>query len=168
MDMDEVLDCFRSSTWGWLIATAAGLGTLLLGLAGIVLVAVNVGGLGLVPLGLVAVTLVIVAVKWMANLAATYELTAERLIIRRGIIFKSIDEVELYRVKDIRIDFSLLNQIAGIGRITITSSDETTRYLDLVMPEIQKAQERREQIRRLVDTARQRRRVREIDMHEDL
>jgi uncharacterized membrane protein YdbT with pleckstrin-like domain len=165
--MDEVLDCFRSSTWGWLIATAAGLGTLLLGLAGIVLAAMNLPNVGLWPLALVAISLVIVAVKWFSNLAATYEMTAERLIIRSGIIFKSIDEVELYRVKDIRIDFSLLNQIAGIGRITITSSDETTKYLDLVMPEIQKAQERREQLRRLVDTARQRRRVREIDMHED-
>jgi uncharacterized membrane protein YdbT with pleckstrin-like domain len=165
--MDEVLDSFRSSTWGWLIATAAGLGTLLVGLAGIVLAALDVGGLGLYPLGLVAIGLAVVAVKWIRNLAATYEITNERLIIRRGIIFKSIDEIELYRIKDIRIDFSLLNQMAGIGRITVTSSDETTRYIDLVVPEIQKARERREQLRRLVDTARQRRRVREIDMHED-
>ena len=59
--------------------------------------------------------------------------------------------------------------MAGIGRITISSSDETTRDGDLVIPEIQKAQERREQLRRLVDTARQKRRVREIDMvHEDI
>ncbi len=165
--MDEVLDCFRSSTWGWLIATAAGLGTVLLGIAGIVLAAMNLPNLGLWPLALVAISLIIVAVKWFSNLAATYELTTERLIIRRGIIFKSIDEVELYRIKDIRIDFSLLNQIGGIGRITITSSDETTKYLDLVMPDIQQARERREQMRRLVDSARQRRRVREIDMHED-
>jgi uncharacterized membrane protein YdbT with pleckstrin-like domain len=165
--MDEVLDSFRSSTWGWLIATAAGLGTFLLAIAGIVLAAMNMDGLGLYPLALVAVALVIVVLKWFRNLAATYDMTAERLIMRRGIIFKSVDEVELYRIKDIRIDFSLLNQMAGIGRITITSSDETTRYMDLVMPEIPKARERREQLRRLVDTARQKRRVREIDMHED-
>ena len=165
--MDEVLDCFRSSTGGWLTATAAGLGTLLLGIAGIVLAAMNLEGVGMLPLGLLAISLIIIGVKWFSNLAATYEMTAERLIIRRGIIFKSIDEVELYRVKDIRIDFSLLNQIAGIGRITITSSDETTRYLDLVMPDVKQARERREQLRRLVDTARQRRRVREIDMHDD-
>ena len=166
--MDEVLDCFRSSTSGWLMATAAGLGTVLLGLAGIILAAMNLSGIGLLPIALTAIALVIIVVKWFANLAATYELTSERLIIRRGIIFKSIDEVELYRVKDIRIDFSLLNQIAGIGRITITSSDETTKYLDLVMPDVKQARERREQLRRLVDTARQKRRVREIDMHEDV
>ena len=39
MTMEQAQDCFRSSTGGWLIATAAGLGTLLLGLAGIVLAA---------------------------------------------------------------------------------------------------------------------------------
>ena len=164
--MDERLDSFRSSTLGWLIGTAAGLGTILLGLAGIVLVFVL--DYGLLPLALTALALVIILVKWVQNLAATFEITEERLIIRRGIIFKSVDEIELYRIKDVRIDFSLLNQMAGIGRITISSSDETTRAGDLVMPEIQKAQERREALRRLVDTARQKRQVREIDMvHED-
>ena len=167
--MDERLDTFRSSTLGWLIGTAAGLGTILLGLAGIVLAAMGVAELGLYWLALTVAALAIVLVKWVQNLAATYEMTEERLIIRRGIIFKSVDEIELYRIKDVRIDFSLLNQMAGIGRITISSSDETTRGGDLVIPEIQKAQERREQLRRLVDTARQKRRVREIDMvHEDI
>lgn len=167
--MEQPLDSFRSSTWGWLIATAAGLGTLLLALAGIVLAALDLEGIGLYPLALVALSLVIIVVKWVQNLAASYAITEERLIIRRGIIFKSVDEVELYRIKDVRIDFSLLNQMAGLGRITITSSDETTRDGDLVIPEIQKAEERREQLRRLVDTARQKRRVREIDMvHEDI
>jgi uncharacterized membrane protein YdbT with pleckstrin-like domain len=165
--MDERLDTFRSSTRGWLLGTAAGLGTLLLAIAGILLMAMDVQALGIYWLALTAAAVVIVAVKWVQNLAATYEITEERLIIRRGIIMKSVDEIELYRIKDVRIDFSLLNQMAGIGRITITSSDETTRDGDLVMPEIQKAQERREQLRRLVDAARQKRRVREIDMHED-
>lgn len=167
--MDERLDIFRSSTLGWLIGSAAGLGTILLAIAGIVLMALDVGAFGIYWLALTVVALVVVLVKWVQNLAATFEITEERLIVRRGIIMKSVDEVELYRIKDVRIDFSLLNQMAGIGRITISSSDETTRDADLVMPEVQRAQERRETLRRLVDTARQKRRVREIDMvHEDI
>ena len=169
MAMEQAQDTFRSSTGGWLIATAAGIGTILLGLAGIVLAAVDAGGYGLAPLALTAIALVIVVVKWFQNLAASYSITPERLIIRRGIIFKSVDEIELYRIKDARIDFSLLNQMAGLGRITVTSSDETTREGDLVMPDLLKAQERRELLRRLVDAARQKRQVREIDMvHEDI
>jgi uncharacterized membrane protein YdbT with pleckstrin-like domain len=167
--MEQALDTFRPSTLGWLIGTLAGWGTILLALAGIVLAALDVGGLGLYPLALVAVSLFILAWKWFENLASTYSITPERLIIRRGIFIKSIDEIELYRVKDVRIDFSLINQLAGIGSIGIASSDETTRGGDLVLREIGRAQERREHLRRLVDTARQLRRVREVDMvHEEI
>ncbi|MBV9881456.1 MAG: PH domain-containing protein [Sphingomonadaceae bacterium] len=163
--MDAPLDTFRPSTKGWLLGTLAGWGTLLLGLAGIV---ITLLGYGLYFLALTAIALLIILWRWLENMGSKYEITEERLIIRRGIVSKSIDEVELYRVKDIRIDFSLINQLAGIGRITIGSSDETTRSGDLVIAGIDRAQERRETLRRLVDAARQKRRVREIDMHEDV
>jgi hypothetical protein len=80
---------------------------------------------------------------------------------------KSIDEVELYRIKDIRMDFSLLNQWAGIGTICMVSSDETTRTGELVLRNVPKAQARREELRRLVDAARKARGVREMDMFRD-
>ena len=162
--MDAPLDTFRPSTKGWLLGTLAGWGTILLAIAGIALAAM---GYGVYFLGLVAVSLLIVIWRWFENMAAKYEITDERLIIRRGIVSKSIDEIELYRIKDIKIDFSLINQVAGIGRLTIASSDETTRDGNLVIAGIGRAQERRETLRRLVDAARQRRNVREIDMHPD-
>jgi uncharacterized membrane protein YdbT with pleckstrin-like domain len=163
--MDAPLDTFRPSTKGWLLGTLAGWGTILLAIAGIVVAAL---GYGLYFLALTAIALLIVLWRWFENMASKYEITEERLIIRRGIISKSIDEIELYRIKDIRIDFTLINQVAGIGRLCISSSDETTRSGDLVIAGIERAQERRETLRRLVDAARQKRRVREIDMHEDV
>ena len=166
--MDQALDSFRSSTLGWLIGTLAGWGTILLGLAGAV-GALIVPENGIYLLGLTVLAVVIVLVKWVQNLAATFEVTDQRLILHRGIIFKSVDEIELYRIKDVRIDFTLINQMANIGTITVSSSDETTRDGDLVIPHVEKARVRREELRRLVDSARQKRRVREIDMvHEDL
>ena len=146
--MPEVLDRFRSSTWGWLRGTLLGWLTLLLCLVG--------------------VGLVIVLIQWVRFLDVTYELTEDRLILRKGIFVKSIDEIELYRVKDVRMDFTLINQWAGIGTISIDSSDETTRGGSLVMPHIERADERREEMRRLVDAARQKRRVRELDVSSDL
>lgn len=146
--MPQTIDRFRSSTWGWLRGTLLGWLTLLLCLAG--------------------VGLLIVAWKWIANLATTYELTDDRLILHKGIFAKSIDEIELYRVKDIRIDFTIVNEWAGIGTISITSSDETTRDGPLVIHDVEDARARREKLRLLVDAARQKRRVREIDVgHED-
>lgn len=170
---EESLDTFRPSTLGWLRGTLAGWGTVLLGIAGVAgTLLASAGTIPLVgfewaPLLLLVAAVVIVIVKWVQNLAARYDLTGERLIVRRGIIMKSIDEIELYRVKDVRINFSIVNQLAGIGKITITSSDETTRGGELVLRDIERAQARREQLRRLVDTARQKRQVREIDMAHD-
>ncbi len=156
-----MIDRFRSSTWGWLRGTLAGWGTLLLVPAGIVGWLVTAAYW---PLALTGAALVIVAVKWIANLATTYELNAERLILHKGILVKSIDEIELYRVKDVRIDFTIVNQMADIGTITITSSDETTRDGALVIRDVAQARARREKLRELVDAARRQRGVREIDM----
>ena len=167
--MDEVRDTFRPSTFGWLRGTAAGIGTVLLGIAGFALMVAMAGEWGAWPLVLTGLAVAIIAVKWIESMSSKYEITPERLVVRRGIVFKSIDEVELYRIKDVRMDFSLLNQWAGIGTICLTSSDETTRTSDLVMRHVEKAQPRREEIRRLVDAARRQRGVREIDMvHEDI
>lgn len=147
--MPHTIDTFGSSTWGWLRGTIAGWLTL-----------------ALCP---VLIGFVIILVKWVQNIATTYEVTDDRLILHKGIFVKSIDEIELYRVKDVRLDFTLINQWAGIGTITIASSDETTRGGDLVIPDVEMARDRREKLRALVNTARKARGVREIDMlHEDI
>lgn len=147
--MTQIIDRFRSSTIGWLLGTLAGWGTLLLCLVG--------------------VGFLIVIWKWFENLATTYEVTEDRMILHKGIFSKSIDEIELYRVKDVRIDFTMINQVADIGTITITSSDETTRDAPLVIRDVARARARRERLRELVNNARRLRGVREIDMvQEDL
>ena len=165
--MDQMTDSFRPSTWGWLRGTAAGLGTVLMGLAGLAMLIGAAGDWSWYPLLLTGLAVLIVLWKWIQNMSAKFEITPERLIIRTGIIFKAVDEIELYRVKDVRLNFSLLNQWAGIGTVCLSSSDETTRIGELVMRHIEKAQPRREELRRLVDAARQRRGVREIDMAHD-
>lgn len=165
--MDQVQDTFRSSLRGWLLGTSAGLGTILLGVAGIVLTVAAAGNWRAWPLLLTGLALAIVLVKWTGFMSSLYQITPERLILRRGIVMKSIDEIELYRVKDIRMDYSLLNQMAGIGTICLTSSDETTRTGELAIRNVPQAQRRREELRNLVDAARRKRGVREMDMFRD-
>lgn len=133
----------------WLYGSAAGIGTALLCLVGI--------------------GLVIVLVRWLQSLATSYEVTDQRLIVHRGLIMKTVDEIELYRIKDVRLDFSLLNQMADIGTITLTSTDRTTGDTQFVLRDVPQARERREGLRGLVERARQRRGVRELDVdHEGL
>jgi len=144
--VERPVDEFRSSTRRWLLGSFAGWGTLLTCLAG--------------------VGFVIIGVRWLKNRSASYEITDQRLIIKRGILFKTIDEIELYRIKDVRLGYSLLNQMTDIGTITLTSSDRTTSGGEFTLRDIPMARDRREGLRKLVDRARQRRSVRELD-HED-
>jgi uncharacterized membrane protein YdbT with pleckstrin-like domain len=172
--MNAVIDRFRLSVVGWLLGTLAGWGTVLLTIGGfIAMLALSIaGGLDVplwAPLVLTVIGFAIIGWKMMESLSTHYELTEDRLILRRGIFVKSIDEIELYRVKDVRLDYSLVNQLAGIGTIGITSSDGTTAGNQLSLVHVARAQARREMLRNLVETARQKRRVREIDLlHEDL
>jgi uncharacterized membrane protein YdbT with pleckstrin-like domain len=165
--MDPVQDTFRSSLGGWLWGTAAGLGTIVLGLLGIALTIAVAGEWHAWPLLLTLVAVLIFGLKWLEVMSSLYQITPERLILKRGIFLKSIDEIELYRVKDVRMDYSLLNQWAGIGTICLTSSDETTRTGELTLRNVPRALQRREELRRLVDAARKQRGVREMDMFRD-
>ena len=144
---ERAVDSFRSSTNRWLLGSFTGWLTILS-------CAIGVG-------------IVIIAIRWLQNMAAAYEITDQRLIVKRGLVMKSIDEIELYRIKDVRVDFSVINQIADIGTITITSSDRTTQNMQFVLRDIPAARERREGIRKLVDRARRQRGVRELDIDED-
>jgi uncharacterized membrane protein YdbT with pleckstrin-like domain len=144
---ERAVDSFRSSTNRWLLGSFTGWLTLLS-------CAIGVG-------------LIVIAVRWLQNMAASYDITDQRLIVKRGLVMKSIDEIELYRIKDVRVDFSLVNQITDIGTITITSSDRTTGNTSFVLRDVPAARERREGIRKLVDRARRQRGVRELDIDDE-
>ncbi|MBY0582894.1 MAG: PH domain-containing protein [Sphingomonas sp.] len=142
--MEKSIAKFRSSTSRWLVGSFAGLGTLVL--------------------CVVLVGLVIIAARWLRNVATSYELTDQRLIIHSGIFNKRTDEIELFRIKDVAISYSLINQWVDIGAISIRSSDPTTANGPLVLRDIPEARALREQMRMLVNAARQARGVREIDV----
>lgn len=138
---------FRASTRRWLVGSFAGWLSLLM-----------------VPIEL---GLLLILLRWLRNVGTRYRLTDQRLIIDSGIIMKRTDEIELYRVKDVVVDYSLLNQMVDIGTISLQTSDATTRRQGYQLAGVPHARDLREQIRTLVDKARQRRRVREIDLDRD-
>lgn len=141
---EQPVDEFRGTTIGWMFGTLMGWLTL--------------------ALCFVLIGFLVLAWKFVENISASYELTTQRLIVRTGIFMKRVDEIELFRVKDVRVDFSLINQLTGIGQITLRSSDPSSQGLEFVLRDVPDARNRRETLRTLVDQARQRRRVREFDV----
>ena len=105
--------------------------------------------------------------RWWATRTTVYQLTTQRLRIRRGILTRRLDELELYRVKDYVLEQPLLLRLVGLGNLTLVSSDATTPTV--ILQAIAGAEGVRELLRNAVQTERDRKRVRELDVgaHDD-
>jgi membrane protein YdbS with pleckstrin-like domain len=90
----------------------------------------------------------------------TYELTTERLRVTHGILSLEVDDVELYRIKDIHVRQPLLQRICSLGSIVIWSSDVTLPRCRIHAQPIGVVRELREQIRLLSEDLRDRKVVR--------
>lgn len=100
--------------------------------------------------------------KWLDTKYQTYTLTTQRLRFERGVLNKTIDEIELYRIKDTQLHQTVIDRMLGIGTIEILSSDETNPRLFL--PKIGSPAGVREQLRQGVERLRLARGVREFDL----
>jgi uncharacterized membrane protein YdbT with pleckstrin-like domain len=63
---------------------------------------------------------------YLNNKLTNYTLTNQRVRIKKGILVRHEDDVELYRIKDVKSSVSLLNRFAGIGSVTIITSERST------------------------------------------
>ncbi len=144
---------FRSSTRAFLLKSGAGWLT-------IAATALTAGMAAVV-------TAPIVGFKLLNNITSKYWLEGDRLFMRRGIIFRSEEEIELYRIKDVKVSFSIIQQMFGNGNISIISSDATSNSgfeATFVIPNVEEARGIREELRARTEAARRNRGVREYDI----
>lgn len=90
--------------------------------------------------------------------ATQYEVTSERIRIRRGIMTKRTDELELYRANDTSLIEPLTLRMFGLGTIEIRTMDASnpTVYLEAVHG----ARRLREDLRKHIELCRERKGVR--------
>lgn len=63
--------------------------------------------------------------SFLGQITTNYECTSERLIIRKGILVRTEDEVELYRVIDVLQTANVLQMLVGVGTVFVKSTDQT-------------------------------------------
>lgn len=100
--------------------------------------------------------------KWLVLRNTRYELTTERLRIRQGVLNKELDELELYRVRDYRLEQPFWLRLFSLGNITLRSSD--TSHPFIVLRAIRDGESVREQIRTHVEACRVNKRVLPLDV----
>jgi uncharacterized membrane protein YdbT with pleckstrin-like domain len=89
--------------------------------AGIPPAAIAVGGL--VPL------LLGIAYTWLVRASTQYRVFEDAIEVESGILSKDIDNLQLFRVRDLGLRQSLSGRVLSIGDITITSTDRSTPHL---------------------------------------
>lgn len=99
---------------------------------------------------------------WLTTKCRVFQLTSERLLITSGVINKTTETLELYRVRDLQAVQPLLQRMFGLQTINLITSDSSTPEIcvDYIPAGLQLADKFREQI----EQARMRKRVREIDI----
>ena len=90
-----------------------------------------------------------------------YTLTDQRLKFTRGVLTRTTEDLELYRVRDTRFEQGFFERLLGLGRIRLFTTDETSP--EIVLPYIADAEGVREKIRALVEARRDAKRVRYLD-----
>jgi hypothetical protein len=76
-------------------------------------------------LGLAALVILMLLTK-MAKLKTTsYVVSADRIEWNRGILDRKVDNLDMFRVIDLKLRRSLLDCIVGIGTVTVITTDKT-------------------------------------------
>ncbi len=96
--------------------------------------------------------------KWLENRCRIYEVTTERIKVTRGVFSRQTEEVELYRVRDYRLEEPFWTRIFGLGNIVISTTDNSNQVV--VIRAIPEPDSLRDQIRKHVEVCRERKGVR--------
>ena len=99
--------------------------------------------------------------KGLETRNTVYTLTDQRRKFTRGVLSKTTEDLELYRVRDTKFEQNLWERMLGLGEIQLFTTDETTTVVSL--PYIRDAEGVREKMRALVEARRDAKRVRYLD-----
>lgn len=83
-----------------------------------------------------------------------YELTNQRLKAISGVMGRKVEEIELIRVKDVKVSQGLAERGLGIGNVTVISTDPSTP--EIVLKKIADPQKFKELIRQAAREEKQR------------
>ena len=112
-------------------------------------------GVLLLPVG---IGLLLLLRAWYLVASTRYRLTTQRLFVQTGLVAKKLEEVELFRVKDVTLDQGFVQRLLGVGTVVVLSTDDTAPRLEL--KGLLRPAETKETLRNAFRTARRREGVR--------
>ena len=116
-----------------------------------------------VPIYFIALPILFMLWNFLSIKTTVYQLTTERLKVSHGILNKKINELELYRVKDYRIEQPLHLRLFGLGNIILDTSDKSNPVM--ILRAVPSSEELLNSIRKNVEERRSSKSIREIDIN---
>ncbi len=68
---------------------------------------------------------------WLRHITTHYKISLRRVEYERGVLSKTVESLELWRVLDVRYQQSLIDRILGDGKVTLIGTDQTDPELVL-------------------------------------
>ena len=106
-------------------------------------------------------TIIFPVIAYLKTRFTKYELSSERLKIKKGILSQNIEETELYRVKDYSIFKPFFLRIFGLGHLVLTTSDKNNKFVRLLA--IREVEKIKDLIRDKVEKERKKTGTKEVD-----
>jgi uncharacterized membrane protein YdbT with pleckstrin-like domain len=100
---------------------------------------------------------------WIEVKCTQYELSSQRLRMRAGVLNKDTNDLELYRIKDVRLEQPLALRMFGLANLVLDTSDRS--HPQIRLHAIPDAESLMDELREHVERLRIARGIREIDMH---
>lgn len=88
--------------------------------------------LDLAALSLVVVAMLVLAWKIASLKSICYEVTPDRIEWSRGIFDRHVDNIDMFRVVDLKLRRSLIECLLGIGTVVLITKDETDPEFEFV------------------------------------
>ena len=106
-------------------------------------------------------TIVLPLIAYLKTRFTVYELSTERLKTKTGVLSQTINEIELYRVRDYRVEKPFIMRIFNLGNLTLITSDKTDKMITLFA--ISNVETIADKLRKQVEIARKKTKTRETD-----
>ncbi|HYC46579.1 MAG TPA: PH domain-containing protein [Burkholderiales bacterium] len=102
--------------------------------------------------------------KWLVLRNTRYELTTERLKMREGVLNKELDELELYRAQDYKLEQPFWLRIFSLGTVTLRTADTSNPVI--VLRGLRESEHVYELLRTHVEECRVKKRVLPLDLQQ--
>lgn len=66
---------------------------------------------------------------FLRHATSRYKITLRRIEVERGVLAKTVESLELWRVLDVKYTQSILDRVLGVAKVTVMSTDQTTPEL---------------------------------------